>query len=136
MACHSADGRSSVGPTWKGLYGSEVELEDGTTVTADDEYLVRAIKDPEAERVEGDQVVTVAPAELRLGDVVIVRPGGRVPADGEVAGRSAYALAAALGQEPVVFPGGHNGFLGGEFGQTGKPQEFAARLTEVLAATR
>ena len=53
MACHSVDGRSSVGPTWKGLYGSEVELEDGTTVTADDEYLVRAIKDPEAERVEG-----------------------------------------------------------------------------------
>ncbi|WP_210504410.1 alpha/beta fold hydrolase [Nocardioides xinjiangensis] len=55
------------------------------------------------------------------------------PADGEVAGRSAYAVARALGQEPVVFPGGHNGFLGGEFGQTGKPEEFAARLREVLA---
>lgn len=53
MACHSADGRSSVGPTWKGLYGSEVELEDGSTVTADDEYLARAIEDPEAERVAG-----------------------------------------------------------------------------------
>jgi hypothetical protein len=54
------------------------------------------------------------------------------PDDGEVAGRSAYALARALGVEPVVFPGGHNGFLGGEFGQTGKPVEFAARLREVL----
>jgi pimeloyl-ACP methyl ester carboxylesterase len=54
------------------------------------------------------------------------------PADGEIAGRSAYAVAEALGQEPVVFPGGHNGFLGGEFGQTGKPVEFAARLREVL----
>ena len=43
-----------------------------------------ALLPDEAERVEGDQVVTVAPAELRLGDVVIVRPGGRVPADGEV----------------------------------------------------
>jgi len=43
-----------------------------------------ALLPDEAERVEGDQVVTVAPANLRLGDVVIVRPGGRVPADGEV----------------------------------------------------
>jgi pimeloyl-ACP methyl ester carboxylesterase len=54
------------------------------------------------------------------------------PDDGEVAGRAAHAVARALGQEPVVFPGGHNGFLGGEFGQTGKPDEFAARLREVL----
>ena len=43
-----------------------------------------ALLPDEAEKVEGDRVVTVAPAELRLGDVVIVRPGGRVPADGEV----------------------------------------------------
>lgn len=54
------------------------------------------------------------------------------PDDGEIAGRSAYAVAEALGQEPVVFPGGHNGFLGGEFGQTGKPEEFAAKLRAVL----
>jgi len=51
MTCHSVDGRKSVGPTWDGLYGSEVELEDGSTVTADDEYLTRAIEDP------GDQIV-------------------------------------------------------------------------------
>ena len=37
-----------------------------------------------AERVEGDEVVTVAPQDLRVGDVVIVRPGGSVPADGEI----------------------------------------------------
>ena len=55
------------------------------------------------------------------------------PEDGEIAGRAAHAVAAALGREPVVFPGGHNGFLGGEFGQTGKPDEFAQRLREVLA---
>lgn len=53
--------------------------------------------------------------------------------DGEIAGRAAHAVAAALGQQAVVFPGGHNGFLGGEFGQTGKPDEFAQRLREVLA---
>jgi cation transport ATPase len=38
----------------------------------------------EAERVEGNQIVTVAPSDLRVGDVVIVRPGGSVPADGEI----------------------------------------------------
>lgn len=53
MACHSTDGRGSVGPTWKGLAGSEVELADGETVTADDEYLTRSIKDPSAQIVDG-----------------------------------------------------------------------------------
>lgn len=52
-ACHSIDGRKGVGPTWQGLYGSEVTLEDGTTVTADDEYLRHSIVDPGAETVEG-----------------------------------------------------------------------------------
>ncbi len=37
-----------------------------------------------AERVDGDEIVEVSPADLRVGDVVVVRPGGRVPADGEV----------------------------------------------------
>lgn len=48
-----------------------------------------ALLPDEAERVEGDDVVTVSPADLRRGDVVIVRPGGRVPADGEVVDGSA-----------------------------------------------
>jgi cytochrome c oxidase subunit II len=52
-ACHSTDGRDAVGPTWQGLYGSEVELTDGSTVTADEEYLVRAIQDPNAQVREG-----------------------------------------------------------------------------------
>jgi Cu2+-exporting ATPase len=37
-----------------------------------------------AERVNGPEVQTVPLAELRVGDVVLVRPGTRVPADGEV----------------------------------------------------
>ncbi|GEA79723.1 MULTISPECIES: heavy metal translocating P-type ATPase [Cellulomonas] len=43
-----------------------------------------ALLPDEAEKVDGDSVVTVAPSSLALGDVVIVRPGGRVPADGQV----------------------------------------------------
>ena len=54
--------------------------------------------------------------------------------DGELASRGAYAVAERLGSRPVVFPSGHGGFLGGEYGQTGEPEAFAARLREVLAA--
>jgi len=47
-------------------------------------------------------------------------------------GRTSAALAEALGQEAVVFPGGHGGFMGGEFGYQGQPDAFAKRLREVL----
>ena len=53
MACHSVDGRTVVGPTWKGLYGSEVELQDGTKVKADDAYLHQSIVDPMSQIVKG-----------------------------------------------------------------------------------
>ena len=43
-----------------------------------------ALLPDEAERVEGDQTVTVSPSELQVGDIVIVRPGGSVPADGTI----------------------------------------------------
>jgi Cu2+-exporting ATPase len=46
--------------------------------------LLAALLPDEAERVQDGEVVTVAPADLAVGDVVLVRPGGRVPADGEV----------------------------------------------------
>jgi pimeloyl-ACP methyl ester carboxylesterase len=50
-----------------------------------------------------------------------------------MAGRAAKAVAAQLGLRAVTFPGGHDGFLGGEYGQTGQPDAFAAKLREVLA---
>jgi Cu2+-exporting ATPase len=43
-----------------------------------------ALLPDEAERVVGDRLETVALADLGPGDVVLVRPGGRVPADGEI----------------------------------------------------
>jgi pimeloyl-ACP methyl ester carboxylesterase len=49
-------------------------------------------------------------------------------------GRATRVVAERLGIEPVIFPSGHGGFLGGEYGQKGDPDAFAAKLREVLAA--
>jgi mono/diheme cytochrome c family protein len=51
--CHTVDGSDLVGPTWLGLWGSEVTLEDGTTVTVDKAYVVESIRDPGAKIAEG-----------------------------------------------------------------------------------
>jgi pimeloyl-ACP methyl ester carboxylesterase len=48
-------------------------------------------------------------------------------------GRAGKAVAERLGSAPVMFPGDHGGFLGGEYGTVGKPDEFAAALRQVLA---
>ena len=92
--------------------------------------------DPLMANMRGGGVFSVPDLDaLRASDTRVVVAVGEEsggPADGELAGRASYALAEALGQDPVVLPGGHGGFLGGEHGQTGKPDEFAARLREVL----
>ena len=54
-ACHSIDGSAGNGPTWRGLYGSEVPLADGTTVIADDAFILESIQDPTLKVVEGFQ---------------------------------------------------------------------------------
>ncbi|HMM41973.1 MAG TPA: cytochrome c oxidase subunit II [Thermomicrobiales bacterium] len=55
--CHSIDGSASVGPTWQGLYGHEVTLNDGSTVTADDAYIHESIVNPNAKVVQGFQAL-------------------------------------------------------------------------------
>jgi len=49
--CHGQNFGGGAGPSLVGLAGSEVLLEDGTTVVADTAYLVRSIADPSAELV-------------------------------------------------------------------------------------
>jgi pimeloyl-ACP methyl ester carboxylesterase len=52
---------------------------------------------------------------------------------GEIAQRGGEAVAELLGVKPVDFPGGHGGFLGGEYGQAaGEPEAFAGQLRAVL----
>ncbi|MDX1686920.1 MAG: cytochrome c [Candidatus Promineifilaceae bacterium] len=50
--CHLADG-SGQGPSLAGVFGSQVELESGETVTADEEYVRRSILEPMAQIVAG-----------------------------------------------------------------------------------
>jgi cytochrome c oxidase subunit 2 len=52
-ACHSLTGAKIVGPTFKGLYGSQVQLSTGQTVTANDAYLLESILDPDKQIVKG-----------------------------------------------------------------------------------
>jgi len=66
----------------------------------------------------------VASTRIVLG--VGAQSGAHLP------GRAAVAVAGRLGIPPVTFPGGHDGFLGGEFGSTGEPDAFAATLRTVL----
>ncbi|GBD39960.1 Cytochrome c oxidase subunit 2 [bacterium HR37] len=56
-ACHTIDGTPSVGPSWKGLFGHEVTLQDGTKVTADENYIRESILEPQAKLVKGYQPV-------------------------------------------------------------------------------
>jgi pimeloyl-ACP methyl ester carboxylesterase len=70
---------------------------------------------------------------LKAASTRIVMAAGADSA-GEMAHRGAEAVAERLGVEPVTFPSGHGGFLGGEYGQSGEPDAFAARLRDVLSA--
>jgi cytochrome c oxidase subunit 2 len=51
--CHGGNGQGGVGPAFVGLYGAERELEDGTTVVADESYITESIRDPGAKLVAG-----------------------------------------------------------------------------------
>ncbi|WP_312027429.1 heavy metal translocating P-type ATPase [Dietzia sp. B32] len=70
------------------LLGHWIEMRSLAQTTSALDSLAALLPD-EAEKVDGDDVVTVAPADLVVGDVVIVRPGASVPADGKIIDGSA-----------------------------------------------
>jgi pimeloyl-ACP methyl ester carboxylesterase len=53
--------------------------------------------------------------------------------EGQMAYRGAVAIAERLGTKPVMFPGGHAGFVKSEWDPSGDPDAFAAKLHEILA---
>lgn len=52
-ACHSVDGSALVGPSLLALYGKTRNFEDGTSATADDDYIYTSIVNPMDKIVEG-----------------------------------------------------------------------------------
>jgi Cu2+-exporting ATPase len=70
------------------LLGHWIEMKSLAQTSSALDSLAALIPD-EAERVDGDTVVSVPPSDLAVGDLVIVRPGGRIPADGQIAEGSA-----------------------------------------------
>ena len=85
----------------------------------------------------GQSIITTPAYEpdfgaLRGASTRIVLAAG-AESEGELANRGAFAAAERLGTSPLIFPGAHQGFLGGEYGQMGEPLAFAAKLREVLA---
>lgn len=53
VACHSVDGSPKVGPSWKGIFGKEHEMDDGSKVKVDENYLRESILYSNAKTVKG-----------------------------------------------------------------------------------
>jgi len=63
-SCHSVDDSKKIAPPWRGLYGSQIELADGTKITVDDVYLIESIKSPNAKIVKGFTKGAMPPISL------------------------------------------------------------------------
>jgi pimeloyl-ACP methyl ester carboxylesterase len=70
------------------------------------------------------EALTAAPTRI------VVAVG--VESAGVFTGRTTVATAELLGRRPTLFPSHHGGFVGGESGYAGQPEDFALRLREVL----
>ncbi|MBY0315785.1 MAG: cytochrome c oxidase subunit II [Bdellovibrionales bacterium] len=53
IGCHSLGGQVMTGPTWKGLWGSKREFNDGGSAVADENYLRESIWEPNKHIVKG-----------------------------------------------------------------------------------
>ncbi|REF29378.1 Cu2+-exporting ATPase [Calidifontibacter indicus] len=84
------------------LLGHWIEMRSLARTTSALDSLAALLPD-EAERVDGDEISTVSPSDLRAGDIVVVRPGGSVPADGRVVqGSAAMDEAMITGESRTV----------------------------------
>jgi cytochrome c oxidase subunit 2 len=68
LACHSSDGSELAGPTWLGIFGSEEPLGDGTSVIVDRAYIIKSIREPGTQIVDGYQNIMPAGIGASLTD--------------------------------------------------------------------
>ena len=63
LTCHQ-EASTGVAPTLHGIWGTDVDLADGRTVTVDEEYVSRSIEEPGADIVAGyEAIMPVFPLE-------------------------------------------------------------------------
>ncbi|MEQ9675409.1 MAG: heavy metal translocating P-type ATPase [Roseovarius indicus] len=92
-----------------------------------------ALEVPRAVLLRDGQEQTVAVAELAVGDMVLVRPGGRMPVDGEIVeGTSEIDRSLLTGETVPVFAGVGQAVSAGEVNLTGP---LTVRATAVGADT-
>lgn len=70
-ACHSTDGSTLVGPTWKGIWGENVVLSDGRSVAFDADYVRESLRAPNAARRKGVMAAMPAFDTQRVSDAEI-----------------------------------------------------------------
>ena len=74
----------------------------------------------EAHKVEGDQIVEIKLEELMSGDIILVKPGEKVPADGLVVEGESYLNESMLtGESKPVRKGEHDKVIGGSINGNG-----------------
>ena len=84
---------------------------------------------PMARVVRDGQTVEIPTAEVQVGDLVLIRPGDKIPVDGEVTeGESAVNEAMVTGESLPVEKRPGDGVIGGTINQTGS---FQFRATKV-----
>ena len=84
------------------LLGHWIEMRSLARTSSALDSLAALLPD-EAEKLDGDDTVHVAPADLVVGDVVIVRPGSSVPADGKIVdGRASMDESMVTGESKPV----------------------------------
>lgn len=57
FTCHTIDGNPGVGPSFKGIFGMQEKMVDGSTVVVDENYLRKSILEPQVQIVEGFQPI-------------------------------------------------------------------------------
>lgn len=101
------------------LFGHWQEMRMTRRATGALEELVKLIP-PTANRVEGDEIVEVPTEEVQVGDILLVRPGEKVPIDGVIiSGESALEESMITGESKPVSKGEGDEVIGGTINSMG-----------------
>ena len=101
------------------LFGHWMEMRASITAAGALKELVKLIP-PTANLVKADQITEVPTAELKVGDVILVRPGEKVPIDGVVTdGESSLNEAMITGESKPVSKNAGSNVIGGTINMEG-----------------